>query len=140
MRCGAEDLVQTSRSWVERWSSMGRTIPSLASRPLRCWCPPGCSCILSFTSLLESTSGSRSNEFATRIALGAGRGRILSQTLTETILLAIGGGGIGAVLATYGARLLAAYGPDDVRLLTDTRLNVPFFLFSITISLTTGII
>src|SRR5205814_3654192 len=45
---------------------------------------------------------SRSNEFATRIALGAGRGRILSQTLTETILLAIGGGGIGAVLATYG--------------------------------------
>jgi hypothetical protein len=60
---------------------------------------------------------SRTSEFAMRIALGAGRARILSQTLTETTLLAVLGGAMGAVLAQYGAGLLASYGPDDVRLL-----------------------
>ena len=58
---------------------------------------------------------SRAHEFATRIALGAGRSRILSQTLTESILLGFLGGTSGAVLAAYGAHPLAAYGPDDVR-------------------------
>jgi putative ABC transport system permease protein len=82
---------------------------------------------------------SRASEFATRIALGAGRARILSQTLTETSLLAILGGAIGAVLAQCGAGLLAAYGPDDVRLLADTRLNLAVLLFALTASLMTGI-
>ena len=83
---------------------------------------------------------SRASEFATRIALGAGRARILSQTLTETSVLAILGGALGAVIAKYGAGLLAAYGPDDVRLLADTRLNLPVFLFAIAASLVTGIV
>jgi putative ABC transport system permease protein len=83
---------------------------------------------------------SRANEFATRIALGAGRGRILSQTLTETLLLAILGGAVGALLAKYGARLVASYGPDDVRLLADTHLNVPFLLFSMSVTLATGVV
>ena len=83
---------------------------------------------------------SRASEFATRIALGAGRARILSQTLTETSVLAILGGTLGAVIAQYGAGLLAAHGPNDVRLLADTRLNLPVFLFAIAASLVTGII
>ena len=82
---------------------------------------------------------SRGNEFATRIALGAGRGRIISQTLTETILLAVFGGAIGALFATYGASAIAFYGPDDVRLLADTHVNAPFLLFSIAVTLATGI-
>jgi len=83
---------------------------------------------------------SRAGEFATRIALGAGRARILSQTLTETSVLAILGGTLGAVIAQYGTGLLAAHGPDDVRLLADTQLNLPVFLFATTVSLVTGII
>jgi putative ABC transport system permease protein len=83
---------------------------------------------------------SRASEFATRIALGAGRARILSQTLTETSVLAILGGALGAVIAKYGAGVLAAYGPDDVRLLADTRLNLPVFLFATAASLVTGIV
>ena len=82
---------------------------------------------------------SQGNEFATRIALGAGRGRILSQTLTETILLAVIGGAIGALLATYGANAIAFYGPADVRLLADTHVNAPFLLFSMSVTLATGI-
>ncbi len=81
---------------------------------------------------------SRRNEFATRIALGAQRGRLLTQTLTETVLLAVVGGAIGAVLAKYSASAIAFYGPDDVRVLADTRVNVPFLLFSTLVSLATG--
>jgi len=81
---------------------------------------------------------SRATEFATRIALGAGRARILSQTLTETTLIAILGGTLGAVIAAYGGRLLAAYGPDDVRLLADAGLTLPVFLFAMAASLVTG--
>ena len=83
---------------------------------------------------------SRASEFATRIALGAGRARILSQTLTETTLLAILGGALGAVIAEYGSTLLAAHGPEDVRLLADARVNLPVLLFAITASLITGIV
>ena len=40
----------------------------------------------------------------------------------------------------YGASVVASYGPDDVRLLADTRLNVPFLLFSMSVTLATGIV
>jgi predicted permease len=55
-------------------------------------------------------------------------------------VVAILGGGIGALIAAYGASLLAVYGPDDVRLLADTHLNLPVFLFAMSVSLVTGIV
>lgn len=83
---------------------------------------------------------SGATEFATRMALGAGRVRILSQTLTETILVAILGGGLGALIAGYGGSLLLAYGPDDVRLLANAGLNLPVFLFAMAASLAAGVL
>lgn len=82
----------------------------------------------------------RSNEFAIRLALGAGRARILGQTITESTLLAILGGSAGAVIAKYGANLLAAFGPDEVRLLADTRMNLPAFFFAIAATVVTGMV
>ena len=93
----------------------------------------------SIANVLLARVASRGNEFATRIALGAGRGRILSQSLTETVLLALLGGAAGALVASYGASAVASYGPDDVRLLADTRLNVPFLLLSMSVSVITAI-
>src|SRR5262245_17807492 len=72
---------------------------------------------INIANLFLSKIASRTCEFATRVALGAGRARILSQTLTETTLLAILGGTLGAVIAHCGAGLLTAYGPEDLRLL-----------------------
>jgi putative ABC transport system permease protein len=94
----------------------------------------------SIANMLLARAASRANEFATRIALGAGRARILSQTLTETILLSILGGAIGAVLAKYGAGALASYGPDEVRRLAGARLNLPVVVFAMTVSLMTGVV
>ena len=82
---------------------------------------------------------SRASELATRIALGASRGRILSQTLAESLLVASIGGALGAFLAKFAARALVALGPDDVKLLADVRLNAPVLLFAIGASFATGI-
>ena len=94
----------------------------------------------SIANLLLARAASRANEFATRIALGAGQARVLGQTLTETIVLAIVGGAIAVGLAKYGALALASYGPDDVRLLADTRLNLPLLVFAMTMSVMTGLV
>jgi putative ABC transport system permease protein len=83
---------------------------------------------------------SRASEFATRIALGAGRARILSQTLTETLVVALLGGAAGALIATVGARLLVVYGPDDVKLLADAGVSARVFAFAAAASLLTGVI
>ena len=94
----------------------------------------------SIANLFMARVASRANEFATRVALGAGRARILSQALTEAILLAGCGGAIAAILATYGARLFASFGPDDVRLMADTRVNLSWLLFGVTVTLATGVV
>jgi predicted permease len=94
----------------------------------------------SIANVFLANVASRANEFATRIALGAGRARILSQTLTETVLLAVFGGAIGAALAVYGVSILASLGPDDLRLMAETSLNVPLLVVAMIVSVLTGVV
>ncbi|HYP05886.1 MAG TPA: ABC transporter permease [Bryobacteraceae bacterium] len=82
----------------------------------------------------------RSTELATRVALGAARGRILSHAITESTVLAILGGTLGAVIASYSKRLLIALGPDDVRLLADRGVFVPALLFALAASVMIGVV
>lgn len=91
------------------------------------------------TNLFLARTASRANEFATRVALGAGRMRILSQVLTETMLLAIFGGALGIAIAVYGASLLITHGPADVKSLGDSGMNLPVLLFAIAASLLAGL-
>jgi predicted permease len=89
--------------------------------------------------LLLARAAGRQMEIAIRAALGAGRVRLLRQVLTESVLLALFGGVIGAALAFGGVRLLAALGPGNIPRLNEISIDVPVFAYSILISLVTGI-
>jgi putative ABC transport system permease protein len=93
----------------------------------------------SLANLLLARVATRANEFATRLALGAGRARIMSLTLAEASVLALIGGAVGVALATYCIRGLASFGPEDLRLMVSARLNLRMLTFAIAASLVTAL-
>ena len=88
-------------------------------------------------SLLLARTTARQREFALRTALGAGRGRIVRQLATESVLLAIFGGGLGLLVAHWGTLLIAAYMPQMSTL--DLSLDSRVLCFSLGVSLAAGI-
>lgn len=89
--------------------------------------------------LLARTTG-RSMEFAIRSALGAGQGRILRQLLTESVILAGIGGGLGLALAAGARRWVMALLPANLPRATDIHLDAHVLWFTLGISLLAGIV
>ena len=94
----------------------------------------------SIANVFLARGASRSTEMAVRLALGAGPGRIVAQLLTETLLLALAGGVVGAALASSGTSLLATSGPHDVRALSSAAINLPFLVSAFAVTMLTGMI
>ena len=91
------------------------------------------------TNLVLSRSAARQREFAVRTALGASRGRIVRQVLTESVVLALVGGALGVGIAVAGVRLLVALQRGAPRL-ADSHVNMPALLFTLGVSLLTGLL
>lgn len=91
-------------------------------------------------SLLLTRSIKRRTEFVVRAALGAGNMRIIRQLLTESVVLALGGGLVGILLAVGGVRLVQVFGPSDIPRLREASVDLPVFAFAVVIAFVTGIL
>ncbi|HVG20225.1 MAG TPA: ABC transporter permease [Blastocatellia bacterium] len=91
-------------------------------------------------SLLLARSSARKGELAIRLALGAGRGRIIRQLLTESCLLALTGGALGLLIAQWCVPALLAITPKDLPRLGEVRLDYGAALFAIGASVLTGLL
>jgi predicted permease len=97
------------------------------------------SCV-NVANLLLARSTARQNEFAIRIALGAGPQRVIRQLLTESLLLAVIGGTLGLLLAKFGTRAALAAVPRTLPRAEDIGLEPRVLLFTLVISLLCGIV
>jgi predicted permease len=90
--------------------------------------------------LLLTRSFGRRREFTLRMALGAGRARLIRQLLTESLLIAISAGAISILLANAGIYFVNAFGPANLPRLHEVTLDLPVFAFALCVSLATGIL
>lgn len=90
--------------------------------------------------LLLARTGIRQREIAVRSAVGAGRGRIVRQLLTESILLSVFGGIAGLLLAWWGTAALVRLSPPELGALRGLELSLPVLGFTFVVALLTGVL
>ncbi len=90
--------------------------------------------------LLLARAAARERDTAIRVALGAGRGRLARQALTESVLLAAIGGAAGCALAFGLLRAFTAMAPEGIPRLNEARLDGRVLLFTLAVSLLSGVL
>ena len=85
-------------------------------------------------------AAARAREVSIRAALGASRWRLIRQLLTESVVLALIGGALGILLATWAVPVLLALGPPGLSGFKEINLNRNVLAFSVTLSVLTGVL
>ena len=89
--------------------------------------------------LLVARMAVRQGEVALRIALGAGRMKLVQQFLTESLVLALAGGLLGVLLATVGMKTLLALDPGNLPRAGEVKMSIPVLLFALGVSVTAAV-
>ena len=90
--------------------------------------------------LMLARAATRRKEFAIRAALGASRWRVVRLLLSESVLLAVVGGGFGLLLASWGVDLLIKFAPQDLPRLAGVVIGRRVFIFTLLLSVLTGVV
>ena len=96
--------------------------------------------VVNVASLQLSRAAARGREMAVRIALGAGRRRLVRQLLTESLLLAAAGGLLGVAVAFVCVRALIAFGPAALPRINEVAVSLPVLEFTAGIALISGVL
>jgi putative ABC transport system permease protein len=91
-------------------------------------------------SLLLARGASRRKEIAVRFAMGASRGRIVVQLLSESLVLALAGGLLGMAVARLGIAVVHRFGPASIPQLRDVTMDGRVLLFALAAALLTGLL
>ena len=89
--------------------------------------------------LMMAKASARGKEIAIRVALGVNRARLVRQLLTESSILSLAGGLVGVALADFAVQAVVAMTPAAFPGYTNIHLNLPVLLFTLSISVFTGI-
>ncbi len=95
---------------------------------------------VNLASLMLVRAGSRGREFGLRAALGAGRGRIVRQLLTESLVLAVMGGLVGLMMGWIGTRVLARMIPSGIQSVQQIRPDGIVVAFTVGLALLAGVV
>jgi predicted permease len=90
--------------------------------------------------LLLARAASREKELAVRTAIGAGRGRLIRQLLTESVALSAAGGAVGVGVAHAALTAIRTMNPGNIPRLEQIRLDVRVLMFTFAVSVLTGIV
>jgi putative ABC transport system permease protein len=90
--------------------------------------------------LMLARAAARQKEIAIRSSLGASRARLVQQLLTESVLLAVLGGALGLLVASWGLELLVAFSPGGIPRLDEIAVNSRIFGFTFSVALLTGLL
>jgi len=90
--------------------------------------------------LLLARAATRDREIAVRGALGAARGRIVAQLVTESVFLALLSGAAGLAIAWWGTQALVAIAPEGIPRLEEVRMNAAVFAFTLGVAAGCGVL
>jgi predicted permease len=129
------------RMWIE--PVMGRTLGSISSALLFLTAVVGLVLLVAcanVASMLLARGARRVPEFAVRASIGAPRGRLVRQLLTESLLLSLLGGIAGVLVANWGVGILKAILPATVPRVAGIQIDLQVLVFAAALTLATGLL